>query len=303
MLVLVFYPYVYLLARTAFLAQGKGLMEAARVLGQSPWQAFWRVALPMARPAIGAGVALALMETLADFGAVSVFNFDTFTTAIYKTWYGFFSLSTAAQLASLLLLVVMVVLYGERRARGASRASNERPRVKALYHLRGFKALAAMSWCGLVFACAFVIPMLQLVVWFWQRGRFDLDERYTALIIHTLYLGGMAALITVSVALVLAFARRLAPTRAIRSGVSLANLGYALAGLGAGGVDHAGVQLSGPGTGDSAVGLARRSRQAVTAGQPVGVVAGLSGAFHRGGLWAAGKQSGANTAIFARSST
>ncbi len=90
-LVLVFYPYVYLLARSAFLAQGKGLMEAARVLGQSPWQAFWRVALPMARPAIGAGVALALMETLADFGAVSVFNFDTFTTAIYKTWYGFFS--------------------------------------------------------------------------------------------------------------------------------------------------------------------------------------------------------------------
>ena len=78
-LILVFYPYVYLLARTAFLAQGKGLMEAARVLGQSPWQAFWRVALPMARPAIGAGVALALMETLADFGAVSVFNFDTFT--------------------------------------------------------------------------------------------------------------------------------------------------------------------------------------------------------------------------------
>ncbi|MGF6126485.1 iron(III) transport system permease protein [Pseudomonas frederiksbergensis] len=229
-LVLVFYPYVYLLARSAFLAQGKGLMEAARVLGQSPWQAFWRVALPMARPAIGAGVALALMETLADFGAVSVFNFDTFTTAIYKTWYGFFSLSTAAQLASLLLLVVMVVLYGERRARGANRASNERPRVKALYHLRGFKALAAMSWCGLVFACAFVIPMLQLVVWFWQRGRFDLDERYAGLIIHTLYLGGMAALITVSVALLLAFARRLAPTRAIRSGVSLANLGYALPG-------------------------------------------------------------------------
>ena len=142
-LVLVFYPYVYLLARTAFLAQGKGLMEAARVLGQSPWQAFWRVALPMARPAIGAGVALALMETLADFGAVSVFNFDTFTTAIYKTWYGFFSLSSAAQLASLLLLVVMLVLYGERRARGANRASNERPRVKALYHLRGFKAFAA----------------------------------------------------------------------------------------------------------------------------------------------------------------
>ena len=81
-----------------------------------------------------------------------------------------------------------------------------------------------------MFACAFVIPMLQLVVWFWQRGRFDLDERYTGLILHTLYLGGMAALITVCVALVLAFARRQAPTPTIRAGVSLANLGYALPG-------------------------------------------------------------------------
>ncbi|MEG1343207.1 MAG: iron ABC transporter permease, partial [Pseudomonas sp.] len=229
-LVLVFYPYVYLLARNAFLAQGKGLMEAARVLGHSPLQAFWRVALPMARPAIGAGVALALMETLADFGAVSVFNFDTFTTAIYKTWYGFFSLSSAAQLASLLLLAVMLVLYGERRARGAVRGSNERPRGKALYHLRGIKALAASGWCLLVFACAFVIPVLQLLVWFWQRGRFDLDERYTSLILHTLYLGAMAALITVCVALVLAFARRQSSTPGIRAGVGVANLGYALPG-------------------------------------------------------------------------
>jgi iron(III) transport system permease protein len=229
-LVLVFYPYVYLLARAAFLAQGKGLMEAARVLGQSPWQAFWRVALPMARPAIGAGLALAIMETLADFGAVAVFNFDTFTTAIYKTWYGFFSLSSAAQLASLLLLGVCLVLYGERRARGAGRPAGERPRGKVLYHLHGIKALAATGWCSLVFACAFVIPMLQLLVWFWQRGRFDLDERYAGLILHTLYLGGMAALITVCVALLLAFARRLAPTRPVRAAVALANLGYALPG-------------------------------------------------------------------------
>ncbi|SNS63164.1 ABC transporter permease [Pseudomonas segetis] len=229
-LVLVFYPYVYLLARNAFLAQGKGLMEAARVLGHNPWQAFWRVALPMARPAIGAGLALAIMETLADFGAVSVFNFDTFTTAIYKTWYGFYSLSSATQLASLLLLVVMLVLYGERRARGAVRPANERPRGKALYQLRGFKALAASGWCLLVFACAFVIPMLQLLVWFWQRGRFDLDERYTALILHTLYLGCLAAVLTVSIALLLAFARRMTPTRLMRSTVSLANTGYALPG-------------------------------------------------------------------------
>lgn len=229
-LVLVFYPYVYLLARNAFLAQGRGLMEAARVLGLSPWQAFWRVALPMARPAIGAGLALAIMETLADFGAVSVFNFDTFTTAIYKTWYGFYSLSSATQLASLLLLVVMLALYVERRSRGASRAGNERARSAPLYRLRGVKALAASAWCGLVFLCAFVVPMLQLLAWFWQRGRFDFDERYLGLILHTLYLGGLAALVTVTVAMLLAFARRLTPTRRMHGLVGLANLGYALPG-------------------------------------------------------------------------
>ena len=228
--ILVFYPYVYLLARTAFLAHGKGFMEAARALGLSPWQAFWRVALPVARPAIGAGVALALMEALADFGAVSVFNFDTFTTAIYKTWYGFFSLSSATQLASLLLLFVAVLLFSEQRARGAIRPSNERPRGKALYKLRGWKAVLASTWCGLVFLCAFVIPILQLLAWFWQRGRFDLDERYTALITHTLYLGLMAAAITVTAALLLAFAKRMTPTKRMHALVGFANLGYALPG-------------------------------------------------------------------------
>ncbi|MDF3866349.1 iron ABC transporter permease [Pseudomonas denitrificans (nom. rej.)] len=229
-LVLVFYPYVYLLARTAFLAQGRGLMEAARVLGLTPLAAFWRVALPMARPAIGAGLALAIMETLADFGTVSVFNFDTFTTAVYKTWYGFYSLSSATQLASLLLLFVMLVLLGERYSRGRSGVPNERPRGAALYRLHGWKAFAASAWCLLVFACAFVIPVLQLLVWVWQKGRFDLDERYWGLILHSLYLGGFAAVLTVAGALLLAFARRLSPTPAVRSAVGISNLGYALPG-------------------------------------------------------------------------
>ncbi|MBA1249138.1 ABC transporter permease [Pseudomonas luteola] len=229
-LVLVFYPYVYLLARSAFLAQGRGLTEAARTLGLSPWQAFWRIALPMAWPAIGAGLALAIMETLADFGAVSVFNFDTFTTAIYKTWYGFFSLSSAAQLASLLLLGVGVVLLGERRLRGVARPANERARSGALYRLTGWKAILATGWCSLVFACAFAVPVVQLVVWFWQRGRFDLDERYVGLILHSLGLGLIAALLAVGVGLLLVFARRQAPRRTVRSAIGLANLGYALPG-------------------------------------------------------------------------
>ena len=229
-LVLVFYPYVYLLARAAFMAQGKGLMEAGRVLGLTPWQAFWRVALPMARPAIGAGLALASMETLADFGAVSAFNFDTFTTAIYKTWYSLFSLGSAAQLASLLLLFVLLLIHGERAARGAQRPAQERARSHALYRLRGWRALAASSWCGLVFACAFIIPLLQLLVWFWQRARFDLDQRYQELILHTLYLGGVAALLTVALALALAFASRQVPTRRMGALVTVGNLGYAFPG-------------------------------------------------------------------------
>lgn len=229
-LVLVFYPYVYMLARGAFLAQGRGLMEAARILGHSPWQAFWRVALPMARPAIGAGAALAVMETLADFGAVSVFNYDTFTTAIYKTWYGFYSLQTATQLASLLLLFVLLALYAERRAQGSKRfPGSDKPRQGPLFQLRGVRGWLATGYCLLILAVAFVIPLVQLFYWLFTSGS-DFDERYWSLIRNTLTLGGIAAVTTVVVAMLLVLARRLQPIRRVRSAVALANLGYALPG-------------------------------------------------------------------------
>ena len=230
-LVLVFYPYVYMLARGAFLAQGRGLMEAARILGHSPWHAFWRVALPMARPAIGAGAALAVMETLADFGAGSVFNYDTFTTAIYKTWYGFYSLQTATQLASLLLLFVLLALYAERRAQGSRRFPGvDKPRQGALFRLRGARGWLATGYCLLVLAIAFVIPLLQLFYWLLTSDRNDFDDRYWSLIRNTLSLGAIAAFLTVSVALLMVLARRLQPMRRVRSAVALANLGYALPG-------------------------------------------------------------------------
>lgn len=230
-LVLVFYPYVYMLARGAFLAQGRGLMEAARILGHSPWHAFWRVALPMARPAIGAGAALAVMETLADFGAVSVFNYDTFTTAIYKTWYGFYSLQTATQLASLLLLFVLLALYTERRAQGSRRFPGvDKPRQGALFRLRGARGWLATGYCLLVLAIAFVIPLLQLFYWLLTSDRNDFDDRYWSLIRNTLTLGAIAAFLTVTVALLMVLARRLQPMRRVRSAVALANLGYALPG-------------------------------------------------------------------------
>jgi iron(III) transport system permease protein len=160
----VLYPYVYLLTRNIFLMQGRAAFDVARSLGASPFEAAWRVALPMARPGIIAGVSLVMMETLADFGAVSVFNYDTFTTAIYKSWISLFSLATASQLASLLLLFVISVIMLERTTRGRGRIEQKSTRTE-LFQLKGIAAVAASGWCLLVLALAFALPVAQLISW------------------------------------------------------------------------------------------------------------------------------------------
>ena len=177
-MVLVFYPYVYMLARAAFLTQGRATLEAARVLGMGP-AAFFHGVLPMARPAIAAGTALALMETLADFGAVSVFNYDTFTTAIYKAWFGLFSLQAASQLASLLLLFVALALISERglRRRARFHEAPHAPKARA-YALRGVRAWLACVAAGAVFFFAFLLPVLQLLLWAWNTLPEGIDGRY-----------------------------------------------------------------------------------------------------------------------------
>ena len=227
---LVLYPYVYMLTRVAFLGQGHSAIEAGRVLGLGPWGAFLRVALPMARPGIMAGLALALMETLADFGAVSVFNFDTSTTAIYKAWFGLFNLQAAAQLASLLLLFVAVALFIERYLRGRARYHGaESTAAGRRFRLRGWRAWAATGAASLVLGLAFAVPVGQLLVWAWSSVG-DLDQRYVGLLEHTLFLGAMAALATVLGAFLLGYTRRHHGDRLTRTGVQLATLGYALPG-------------------------------------------------------------------------
>src|SRR5690606_10869399 len=146
---LAFYPYVYLLARNAFLTQGKRLLEVAQSLGLNHRQGFFRVVLPMARPWIVAGIMLTLMETLADFGAVAIFNYDTFTTAIYKTWFSMFSLSAASQLASLLVLIVLVIVLTEQRFRLRMRFAESRKsaRVERI-PLTGWQAVAVTGFAG-----------------------------------------------------------------------------------------------------------------------------------------------------------
>jgi iron(III) transport system permease protein len=229
--VLVFYPYVYMLARSAFLAQGRSLLDAARLLGASPFKAFFRIGLPMARPAVVAGVSLALMETLADFGAVSVFNFDTFTTAIYKTWYGMFNLSAAAQLASLLLVFVVISLHFEKRARGKTNITQANQKSNQdRYRLKGWQAWSATSFCLLIFSLSFLIPLMQLLVWVFNTGLGEFTLRFARLIWNTLLIGASAALLTTTAALLLALAQRKRPNAIMDAGVRLANLGYALPG-------------------------------------------------------------------------
>jgi iron(III) transport system permease protein len=229
-LTLALYPYVYMLARAAFLGQGPALFEAARMQGMTPLQAFLRVSLPMARPAIVAGLSLALMETLADFGAVSIFNFDTFTTAIYKTWFGFFSLETAAQLASLLLLFVLSALFLERRARGRARYFQASAKGRGgRLRLRRPWAWSATAFALLVLGCGFVVPAGQLLVWAW-RNLADLDGRYLSLLTHTLELGTIAAVATVALAVLLAYAKRAEDDWLTRRAAAGATLGYAMPG-------------------------------------------------------------------------
>lgn len=232
---LVLYPYVYMLARSAFLSQGRKLIDAGRLLGLNRRQAFLRVALPVARPAIVAGLALALMETLADFGAVSVFNYDTFTTAIYDAWYGLFNITVAAQLASLLLLFVGVTLVLEKQSRDRARYTQEGgAQTRSTYPLSGSRALAASLYCAGILAVAFLLPLGQLVLWLLQAGFGELDARYLGFLGHTLGLGAIAGLVAVAIALLLAFAKRLPGSPLARRwtaiSIRLATLGYALPG-------------------------------------------------------------------------
>jgi iron(III) transport system permease protein len=230
-MVLVLYPYVYMLARSAFLTQGRGTLDAARILGLGPWATFFRVTLPMARPAIVAGTSLALMETLADFGTVAIFNYDTFTTAIYKAWFGLFNLQAASQLASLLLLFVALTLFSERRLRGRARYDeNTRGGRPVRIVLNGRNAWLATLFAGLIFSFAFLFPLIQLAFWSWEIITEDLDKRYLTLVANTVTLGISAAFVTIIGAMLLAFARRYSRNTITRSATTIGTLGYALPG-------------------------------------------------------------------------
>ena len=229
------YPYVYLLARTALSERAVHLMEAARLLGAPLSRRIRQVALPLARPAVAAGVALALMETLADFGVSSYFGIQTFTAGIYKAWLSMDNRMAAAQLATVLLVFVAVLLRIEHSAQkrmrfAAGRGARAGAADAAPVQLRGARAALAWVVCALPIVFGFVLPvlfMLRPLVLGWDNLLWSQFINWT---INSLSLAGLSALLATAIALALAFAVRRQPDILTRGAVQLASLGYAVPG-------------------------------------------------------------------------
>lgn len=234
---LVLYPYVYLLARAAFQEQARNTFEAARAMGYSRTSAFFRLALPLARPSLAAGVALALMETLTDFATVRFFNFPTLSEGIIRVWHGMMNLRAATELAGVLLLFALALIALERLLRGRARyfqTGGYSPGIGRV-RLTGWRAWGAAGLCGLVLAVAFLVPVLQLVLWavrdLAQAGPSALAA-YWRLAGNSLLLSGLAAGAALIMAVVVSNGIRMGGgggwlTRAI---ARLATMGYAIPG-------------------------------------------------------------------------
>ncbi|SDX37366.1 iron(III) transport system permease protein [Ruegeria halocynthiae] len=232
MLILVLYPYVYLLARAAFLQQSATAFLAARALGNGPWSAFWRVSLPMARPAIAGGVLLAVMETIADFGTVAYFGVQTFATGIYTSWFSMADRAAAAQLALCLLAFALVMAVAERTQRGKAKyyQAGKNSRAQATTRLRGWPAAAAIVLCATPVVFGFLLPVFILVLMGLESEQNLFTTRYAGFIRNSLILAGTAAVITVSAAVSIGFFQRLRPGRGSAIAGYLARLGYAVPG-------------------------------------------------------------------------
>lgn len=232
MFVLVLYPYVYLLTRVAFLEQSRCTLEASRCLGCNPWRSFFRVALPLARPSIMAGLALTLMEVLNDFGTVQFFGVSTFTTGIYRTWLGMGQRVAAAQLAAFLLLFVLVLIVLERYSRRQAQyyqVGNTTPPVYK-FELGGWRAIVASLACFLPVFLGFLLPVGFLVEMTLANLQKTLKPKFWEFASHSLILSSLTAVLAVAIALILAYGQRLQPSFFNRFAARIASMGYAIPG-------------------------------------------------------------------------
>lgn len=231
LITMVLYPYVYLLARASFMEQSVSALDVSRTLGMGPWRMFLKVALPLARPAIIGGVSLVLMETLNEFGAVQFFGVDTFTTGIYRTWYGLGEQVAAAQLAACLLVFVMTIVFLERASRGGKKY-HAPLRYQSLpeYALTPRQALMAFLFCFLPVFIGFLLPALVLLEMALTTGDALLGTRFLPFAKNSLMLASTAAVVAVGLAVLLSYGARLNQSRWVRAANGIASMGYAIPG-------------------------------------------------------------------------
>ncbi len=229
---LVLYPYVYLLSRAAFMEQSICVLEVSRSLGCSAWSGFYRVALPLARPAIVAGLSLALMETLADYGTVSYFGLGVFTTGIFRTWFGLGDAAAAAKLAAILLMFVFTLLLVERGSRKRAQYHHTSNRYSALpqYQLSGYRALLAFAACFVPLLLGFLLPAFQLGLWALDTYESMVDKSFIELTTNTILLALSAAIIAVVLALFLVYGKRLFRCNSVATSIRVVAIGYAIPG-------------------------------------------------------------------------
>ncbi|MBO68840.1 MAG: iron ABC transporter permease [Acidiferrobacteraceae bacterium] len=229
----VLYPYVYLLARSAFLTQSVSTLEISRALGRTSWQTFFLVSLPNARPAIVVGIALASMETLNDYGTVDFFSVPTLTAGIIDVWLGMGSLAAGAQIATMLVFfVVLLILFekASRRNRRYYQQSSSRYKPLPTYSLNKWRGALAIVICGVPVVCGFLLPVLVLtrlsIIYFSESW----TPHFQKLAANSLTVSGMAALLTVALALFISYSRRLQDGKIIQISTTFATLGYAIPG-------------------------------------------------------------------------
>ena len=232
MMILVLYPYVYLLARASFLELSTNVMEVGQILGKGAWKNFWQVALPLSRPAIVVGLILALMETISDFGTVKIFAVSTFTTGIYTVWLGMYNAPGAAQLATTLLVFVSILIFLERLSRHRKRyhPSDQNRMERKKTQLSGKRALLAFLCCLLPILFGFLIPFILLIKWVFETYEETFTHRFINDASNSVLLASIAAGLSVLLALLTAYGLRLRPTKLLRITTRIATLGYAVPG-------------------------------------------------------------------------
>ena len=227
------YPYVYLVSRSAFINQSKSMKEAARMLGMNQLQVFYKLALPIIRPAAIGGTMLVIMETLSDFGAVDHFAIQTFTTGIFRTWYGLYDLQTAMQLASLLLLTVGVFYMIERNSRGkaiyTTNNSSFSPNIEE--KLKGYKALTAFLICFMPIFIGFILPIIELSIWAFEVNLAFFNSKFLNTAFNTISLSFGTGMLCAGLALLINFSIRFKPGVLIKRFSGLLSIGYAVPGL------------------------------------------------------------------------